>query len=266
MGANQSHSSSSSSSHSSSRPTRSSRSALSSSSGPTLSRSGAIRHRTAPMPAPGSGREFLILHQQLVQMVQEETYKPTRVDLDIFGDSHNYFNAGYNDGERYVTHATTEHPGFFPPTRPHKSSSSCRQPGQSAWIREPVEVRQSQSRQSQSRQPRPPGTTGLSLSRTHAVRSSTSPTARAGSRRDAMLRASSSASHRPTPTASRTPANLPLRSPGRPSPPRSSRPSPLLIPTSGMVSFHEMGIAAPTSPLPPTRRRDHSDSRFRKVI
>lgn len=202
MGANQSRTSSSSSSHSSRSPrsscsSRSSHSSHSSHSLPhTSSRSRAAYHHTRPL------------------LVEEEHYTPPQADLDIFGDGHGYAPvlcdpssrypscAGYEpylDGESYMTYATAEVPGYF------LNQGGCQA-----------------------------GTAGMSLSRTHAIRAKSSPTARAGSRRDAMLRSqrSSRSSPRSSPSSS------------------SSGPSG----SSAYASFHDMGLAAPTPmPVEPSR-------------
>ncbi|CAK7564865.1 MAG: hypothetical protein SEPTF4163_002768 [Sporothrix epigloea] len=99
------------------------------------------------------------------------------------------------------------------------------------------------------------GTTGPPLSRTHAVRSMTNPVPQLGSRRERMQRASSSPSDRAVPVFSHSS--------------RTSRPNdPSIIATASftMVSFNEMGVAAPTSPLHMSRTRVHGVSRFQEEL
>ncbi|CAK7199677.1 hypothetical protein SEUCBS139899_002360 [Sporothrix eucalyptigena] len=200
-------------------------------------------------PVPSYYQEFLDYkekQQRLRQqeqrqqqiLLQHESYKPPDADLDILGDSHGYFAAGYDDGECYVTYATAEVPGFY------MSQSGCQA-----------------------------GAAGLSLSRKHAVRSAMSPTPRSGSRREVLLHSNSQPLSLPSSPSSLS-SFLSSRSSSSRSSPRST-PSPR-PPTpvashpylsSGLVSFQDLGVMAPTSPYPlmarPTTRMT---SRFREQL
>ncbi|CAK7274207.1 hypothetical protein SEPCBS57363_006041 [Sporothrix epigloea] len=237
MGANQSQSSSPPSSSPSSSMSRGSLVRSSSSSSPfqpsrssaynpsyaAMDRSNAVRHRTTPPARPGSRREFLLQQQQLLQTVEQEYIEPSQTERNILSGCHTYSAMGRDDGEEYFTYAIAEVPGFY------MNQGGCQY-----------------------------GATGPSLSRTHAVRSLTSPVPQLGSRRERMHRASSSPSDRAVPVFSHSSRTS-----------RASRPDdPSLIVTasSTMVSFNEMGVAAPASPFTMSRTRVHGESRFQEEL
>ncbi|CAK7245523.1 MAG: hypothetical protein STHCBS139747_007107 [Sporothrix thermara] len=41
-------------------------------SNPSISRSNAVRYRTAPLPTPGTRREYLMLREKLLDMIQSQ--------------------------------------------------------------------------------------------------------------------------------------------------------------------------------------------------
>ncbi|EPE03627.1 hypothetical protein F503_01885 [Ophiostoma piceae UAMH 11346] len=112
----------------------------------------AVRHREPPAAAPDSRREFMLQQQQLVQ---EEYFSTRDVPGHVFSS-----NDADLAREDYISHAVAEVPGYF---YNDGSASAYHSAGTGT------------------------GTRGLTLQRTHAVRSGTAPTPREGSRRAAMI-------------------------------------------------------------------------------
>ncbi|ERT02505.1 hypothetical protein HMPREF1624_00804 [Sporothrix schenckii ATCC 58251] len=207
------HSGSSDSSHSA-HSAQSAHSAHSPPAAPSLTRSDAVRHHTPPAPACGSHREYLMLREQLLQMAYNE---PINADSDIFGDNHGY-------AARFSSPVSVCPYNHYSNSKSYIPISAC-----------------TCDYSTGGPSPFPPR-----LSRTRALRSSASPSARPGSRRDMMLRDANPISD--------PPVYLPddFYSEATPSSPSVAPPSPTFLPPF-MVSFDDivdMGYPVPIDPSP----------------